>query len=85
MWARTGRDAELMVSRGPYRPRVHPQSGANLRRAEPHERRRTERGKNLTVRPGRGARDVTGPERRVRETAAANDPTPDRQVRAGAG
>jgi len=69
-WARTSRNARedattervvlaVASSRG-NDPRVHPQTGANLRRAQPHERRRAERGKNLTARPGRGGRGDKG-------------------------
>jgi len=57
-------------------PRVHPPVGSKPAKGdEPHERRRTARGKNLAARPGCGAREQKGPERRVRETAGANDPS----------
>jgi len=70
-WARTSRNASLnesqteqvrdSFSRGVYPASVHPRSGATLRRAKPQERRRAERGKNLTARPGRGgSRDGSG-------------------------
>ena len=86
-WARTGRNAALMVSRrGLDCPRVSTRrTGTNLRRAQPHERRRTARGKNPS-RPARSRRiaGIASPERRVRETAAANDSPRSRQARAGA-
>jgi hypothetical protein len=71
---RVGRRDEKACGSGGSEMRSQPCAGMNLRRDEPHERRRASRGKDHSHRPGR-----EGPQRRVAERraygkATAHDP-----------